>query len=326
MAFKLSRYNYIRLIELDNIHCILHSPQTMTAHVNSFILKRLLVVVLILTASVRFHCTYADTAKSFSTNDAYVDCEAFNKSLTDGIVALYEAKRTSSMTELLADISTAHCSITLTEPLKETLSPAGLFARFKKSVVMIGSIYKCPKCHDWHSNTSTGFLITKTGVVVTAYHAVYNPDHTAMGAITSDGRTCAVNKILAADKDADVAIIQIDVTGLEPMALAAGTAVGDRVFVISHPGKRPFTLSSGIVSGFFLIKEANDKHGRQRMTISADYGVGSSGGPVIDECGNVAGMVATTQPVMAGCDSNHYAQMIFKDCIPAKSIRVLTTK
>lgn len=291
-----------------------------------FILNRLLAVLLFMSAAAGSRYTYADTAKGFSTNDVYTDCEAFDKALTDGIIALHKARRAPAMTVLLADISSTHCSMALPEPLKDTLSPAALFARFKKSVVMIGSIYKCPKCHDWHTNTSTGFLITASGIVVTAYHAINNPDHTAMGAITCDGRTYAVSKILAADKDSDVAIIQIDGSGLEPMALATGTAVGDRVCVISHPGKRPYTLSSGIVSGFFLTKEAKERTARQRMTISADYGLGSSGGPVIDECGNVAGMVSTTQPVIAGCESNHYAQMIFKDCIPAKSIRVLTKK
>lgn len=258
--------------------------------------------------------------------DAYTDSETFNKALTDGVIALQKGGRSVSMTELLTGISNRQCSVRLQQPLKDILSPPDIFARFKKSVVMLGSIYKCRKCHDWHTNTSTGFLLTKDGAVVTGYHVVNNPEHATLGAITGEGRIYPVSRILAADKDSDIAIIQLDGSGFEPMALADTTDVGAAVCVISHPGKRPYSFSSGIVSGFFLTRDSNNKPKNRRMTVTADYGVGSSGGPVIDEHGNVAGMVASTQPVIGGCESNHYAQMIFKDCVPAESIRALTEK
>lgn len=267
----------------------------------------------------------ADT-KETSTDGVYADCEACIKSLTDGVLALHQAKRTPSMTVLLLDLSSTLCTVELAVTSKDEIAPAKMHERFKRSVVMLGSIYKCGKCRQWHVNTASGFFISKSGAVVTSYHVVNHPDHVAMGAMTSDGRIHAVKKILAADKDSDVVIVQIDGSGFEPMALIDKTAVGSRVFVLSHPGRRPYTFSNGIVSGYFLIKDAGGRNKTKRMAITADYGVGSSGGPVMDDCGNVSGIVASTRPVMGGCESNHYAQMVFRDCVPAESILALTRK
>jgi hypothetical protein len=63
------------------------------------------------------------------------------------------------------------------------------------------------------------------------------------------------------------------------------------------------------------------------MSITADFAKGSSGGPVFDEAGNVAGMVASTESVYYDTKNGvrDNLQMVFKNCAPARSLLDLIT-
>jgi hypothetical protein len=63
------------------------------------------------------------------------------------------------------------------------------------------------------------------------------------------------------------------------------------------------------------------------MAVTADFGAGSSGGPLLDARGSVTGMVCSTTSVYWE-DAKGKAkelQMVFKHCVPAESIRRLVT-
>ena len=59
----------------------------------------------------------------------------------------------------------------------------------------------------------------------------------------------------------------------------------------------------------------------RRMSVTADFGVGSSGAPIFNDRGGVVGMVATTHPIYVDpkC-KQEYAQMIIKNCVTAEAI------
>jgi S1-C subfamily serine protease len=77
------------------------------------------------------------------------------------------------------------------------------------------------------------------------------------------------------------------------------------------------------------------------LTTTAEFAVGSSGGPLFDDCGNVIGMVASTSSVYSGLDEASGAettpdssdggngmgnlQMILKMCVPPSDILKLVT-
>jgi len=58
------------------------------------------------------------------------------------------------------------------------------------------------------------------------------------------------------------------------------------------------------------------------MAVTADFAKGSSGGPLLDACGNVAGMVASTTSIYYGTEKGQKdnLQMVLKHCVPAASI------
>jgi S1-C subfamily serine protease len=257
-------------------------------------------------------------------SDGYVDSAAFVKLLTDELVKAHEKGRAPIVGQLVEQLSRKHCSLSLPSPSNKELTPVETYERLKKSVLLVASIYKCSKCNKWHASTASGFFLTKSGIMVTNYHVVDQSEHAAMGAITYDGKIYLAKEVLAANEDDDVAIIKLDNPGLEPLALATRTPVGSAISLISHPGERAYSFTRGIVSGYFINKEGKTEHKVRRMSVTADYGGGSSGAPILDEYGNVSGIVASTQPVFSGKGCEHdYAQMIFKDCIPAEAISAL---
>ncbi len=62
---------------------------------------------------------------------------------------------------------------------------------------------------------------------------------------------------------------------------------------------------------------------RPMLMITADFGAGSSGGPVFDARGNVVGMIAETETVYADPDAARDPQMVFRLCVPAARILAL---
>ena len=262
------------------------------------------------------------------------------RALTDGLASLLDAGRTVEMKTLIGQLDRRSCRLALAPPPGERLTPAEIYRRRKDAVVVVGGIYKCKKCSKWHVSNASGFLISSDGIVVTNYHVVNSPDRKALGAMTYDGRVFPVARVLAADEPADIAIVKLDTLGklgksdkpgkrderdargLPCLALAPDAPVGSPVWVISHPRTHFYTFTEGMVSGYFM--ETRKKRPTRRMTITADFGKGSSGAPVLGPEGAVAGMVASTRAVSAEHHGDKsYAQMVLRHCVPVKSIRGL---
>ena len=236
------------------------------------------------------------------------------------------------------------CAITLATA-RET--PMGLTQIYDASVpgtLVIARIFQCDKCPHWHTRTAaTAFALTSDGVCVTNYHVFeHEDDDSRMVVADAWGTTHLVVEILAASKRDDVAIFRVRTDGqaLTPLPLRAGASTGSRVAVISHPANHFYSLSEGVVSrrvwryrgmnGDIKDLKPDDAHDdvehpdieklTQILEITADYGVGSSGGPVLDEFGNVVGMVSNTSPVYADPKDRRSLQMNFHHCVPAESI------
>ena len=148
-------------------------------------------------------------------------------------------------------------------------------------------------------------------------------DHAGFGVLTKDGKVSPVVEILAADKSADIAIFRVKGEGFTPLALGNSSKVGGDVHIIAHPDSRFFSYTSGNVSRYY--KSSNGK--ATWMAVTAEFARGSSGGPVMDEMGNVVGMVANTQsiyyPKRKKTDFRGPFQMVIRNCVPVNAIRKL---
>jgi serine protease Do len=210
------------------------------------------------------------------------------------------------------------------------------------AVVAVGSVFKCGKCNDWHvGQMASGWIASPDGLVVTNHHVLERADGNRYGVMTSDGEVYGVSEVVATDLVGDAAVIRIDPRGRQLPFLQLGPRApcGSPVTVISHPKGRFYSLTTGIVSRYHRMWY-DDHPNRAKfdvgqtpatwMTITADFAIGSSGGPVFNAAGEVVGMVSRTalgraaapgkppeQPPAGG------EQMIFKECVSADTLRSL---
>jgi hypothetical protein len=200
-----------------------------------------------------------------------------------------------------------------------------------RAVVVVGSAEYCADCKTTHMGAvSTGWVIDPRGRIVTNHHVLEDKKAGELGVMTFDGRVFGVRRVLAADRDGDAAVLEIDPGDVElsALALADEARTGEAVRVIGHPDGRFYTLSEGIVSRVFSESGGEDKLRRTWLTVTADYGAGSSGAPVLSAAGKVVGMVSTTAALLADTEEGEEpaaedVQMVFRDCVSIETIRGL---
>jgi len=205
------------------------------------------------------------------------------------------------------------------------------YERLCRSVVVVGSVEFCKKCDEAHMGAiSTGWIIEPRGRIVTNYHVLEDKDAGELGVMTSDGEVYAVRAIMAADREGDAAVVEVDPRGIElsALSLAREATTGESVRVVGHPDGRFYSLTEGIVSRIFREPTTDEKDHRRWLTVTADYGGGSSGAPVLNTAGEVVGMVSSTATLLADTEEGKKpeasdVQMVFRDCVSIDTMRRL---
>lgn len=216
------------------------------------------------------------------------------------------------------------CGLQLPSSTQESFTPPELYQHKAEGVLIVGMLVKMKKSERYELAACSGFALTADGIFVTNYHVIDNPLANAVVVMGRDGRIFPVTEVLAADKLSDVAIVRAEGATFKPLTLSASVPpTGSPVWVISHPDHNFFSLTAGIISRHFIT---DTEIGRTpEMAITADFGVGSSGGPIFDAQGEVIGMVCSTTSIYWE-DAKHKIndlQMVLKHCVPVESIRRL---
>lgn len=136
-------------------------------------------------------------------------------------------------------------------------------------------------------STSSGFIISADGFVLSSAHAVFDAHQTWV--TLSDGRRFQAT-VIGLERSSDVALLKVDAQGLPvaPLAPAAGVCPGDWVAALGAPFGFEQTVTVGVVSAYprFLLGGA----GMPLIQTDAVLNPGSSGGPLFDARGLVVGM------------------------------------
>lgn len=135
----------------------------------------------------------------------------------------------------------------------------------------------------------SAFLTSRPGLAVTAWHVVH--DAQKIQARFPGDRSVKVLGLLAKDEAHDLAIIEIDSKIQPQLTLAAEKPrVGAKVYVIGTPQGLDFSLAEG------LISQVRELGGICQYQLSCPISPGNSGGPVVNDRGEIVGMVSWRKP------------------------------
>jgi TPR repeat protein len=135
--------------------------------------------------------------------------------------------------------------------------------------------------------TATGFFITSDGYILTAYHAVGKSENVKV----LYNRQQHKAKIIDKNESLDIALLKIDGNDFSHLTLSSSTAqTGDGVFTMGYPqvslqGTEP-KFTEGSISS--LSGTADNPNFFQ---ISVPVQPGNSGGPLINQDGEVIGLI-----------------------------------
>lgn len=244
-----------------------------------------------------------------------------------GLEKLLESNQSVRLADLKIQLTQKHSKVVLGEIPIHSVSPNKLYDQVSKSVLVMGRLYNCGKCSKWHTSMASAFAIGQDGIIVTNHHVLEKDEGEILGAMDAEGTVYGVEKVLAANQEDDLAILKLRDAKLIPMAIGKPARVGADVWVISHPNRKLYTMTKGMVSRYNMIMDNNRKHGR-RMSITADYAKGSSGAPVFNRKGQVVGVVSSTSSIYYSVENGkkENLQMVVKNCIPVESIHELIQK
>jgi S1-C subfamily serine protease len=159
----------------------------------------------------------------------------------------------------------------------------------KRTLNPLGGLFGQGPSIQQQQGQGSGFITRSDGVLLTNAHVVDGA--TQVGVTLPDGRSFS-GKVLGADPLTDVAVVKVVATGLPVAPLGDSSKVrpGEWAIAIGNPLGLDNTVTAGIISA---IQRTNAVGEGQRVPyIQTDAAVnpGNSGGPLINDRGQVIGI------------------------------------
>jgi len=142
------------------------------------------------------------------------------------------------------------------------------------------------------SALGSGFVIDKTGHIVTNYHVVEGAD---VVTVSFSNRDTVKAEVVGTDPSSDIAVLRVNTaaSALTPLPLGNSDAVevGDPVVAIGNPFGLDRTVTAGIVSALQRLITAPNRFTIDHVIqTDAPINHGNSGGPLINSRGQVIGV------------------------------------
>lgn len=220
---------------------------------------------------------------------------------------------------------------------RKELKATEIYDRCRHSTLVFGKMDYVPfaKTDSAYSNASA-VALTADGLVATNYHVVSDlvidgslgrevSGDKARFVMDYDGEVYPVTSVLYIDPINDLSIIRVDASAkpLTPAPLGPDLGPGSTVYCLSNPSGAYFHFTEGQVSNNTGTRDPRTGRTKYIMEITSDYGVGASGGPIFDSCGNLAALVSSTFSLYAQPQQFRNFQMSYKQTVPVFLIRDL---
>ena len=269
----------------------------------------------------------------------YRDYDRLGWAILDSLKRLGAASLFKGMSTLKQEIRTLEESVPVNvfprPTQKRKLKPGEIIERGRESVLMVFKYMRATIRPEYIMPWATAVVLSEDGVCVTNCHVLWQLIDTSarldlraslLFVATEAGKVYSITSVLSYNRDGDLAFFKIDTRGdrLVPMPLGKDLSIGSNVHALTHPAGYPYTYTNGVVSRTFT-NEFGNLFGN-RVEITADFAKGSSGGPIMDDRGNMIAMVSCLHPIYYVDQPPTDRQMGIKECIPVSSIVRLMRK
>lgn len=170
-------------------------------------------------------------------------------------------------------------------PVVDAGTPA-LSAAAQSVVRITGTAYSCGQ-----SQSGSGFVVA-TDRVVTNAHVVAGVDEPI---VETPAGQVLTGRVVYFDPTDDLAVIAVNGLSAKPLALSPALTTGATAVVAGYPFGGPFSSSGAEVVSVATIGAPNiyntESNDREVYTLAATVNQGNSGGPLLAESGDVAGVV-----------------------------------
>lgn len=168
----------------------------------------------------------------------------------------------------------------------------GIREKVKDSLVFIETVRQARDGTNREVLTSTGFIVSRFGHVLTVAHAVPRPSDHALVEYRASVRTRYGQKykvhVITRDDDLDLALLMLpNAQAWQPVGIidrSASVPEDARLYVLGFPLASDLSSAEGLLSSHF------GEGGRWQTTLPLNFG--NSGGPVFDVGGRVVGIAA----------------------------------
>lgn len=174
------------------------------------------------------------------------------------------------------------------EAASTTLTATQIYQRDSAGVVAIKAVTSVG------GDSGTGIVLNDEGLILTNDHVVAGASSLTVAVKGSSSETRTAT-LVGEEANADLALIRVDPSGLglKPLSLVSSSPVqvGDSVYAIGNPYGLEETLTRGIVSA--LGREIAAPDGAKisgAIQTDAALNPGNSGGPLLNEQGDVIGV------------------------------------
>ena len=142
---------------------------------------------------------------------------------------------------------------------------------------------------NWRNSASgTGFVVAPN-VVATSYHLIEDlvPRNTVGRALLPNSKAYVAVTVLLSDPTHDLMIVGFNTSNAPSLKLIdpGRLEIGSRVYALGNPEGLSWTITDGLYSGPRVFG------GVTKLQISAPVSHGSSGGPILNEQGEVVGVL-----------------------------------
>lgn len=160
-------------------------------------------------------------------------------------------------------------------------------------------------------SAGTGFYVSERGHVVTNHHVVAGCSDIS---VRQPGQTSLRARLVAADAANDLAVLATDFPQKTVPPLSIRARLGESVYVYGYPQSSILASTGNFTIGNVTAMAGSGDDSR-KIQISAPVQQGNSGGPALDQYGNVIGVVQSKQVAFASGDVPQNVNFAIKSTI-----------